>query len=67
MKINFFGKKHELSDKHSEVLKVAILDSIRYAESEKAQFEPSDKEYLPLENKLIALNDLADELGLIHD
>lgn len=66
MFLGFFGKKYLLSDMQSEVLKVAILDSIRQAEFEKAQFSESDKEFIAMQNKLVALNDLADKLGLSH-
>lgn len=66
MVLGFFSKKYLLSDMQSEVLKVAILDSIRQAEFEKAQFSESDKEFIAMQNKLVALNDLADKLGLSH-
>lgn len=67
MLLTFFSKKYKLSDVQSEVLKVAVLDSIRQAEYEQAEFEQTDKEYLVLANKITALNDLAKKLGLIHD
>lgn len=67
MKILFFNKKFNLSDMQSEILKVAILDSIKQAEFDKAQFSESDKEFIAIQNKLVALNDLADKLGLVHD
>lgn len=67
MKILFFNKKFKLSNTQSEILKVAILDSIKQAEFDKAQFSESDKEFIAIQNKLVALNDLADKLGLVHD
>lgn len=66
MVLVFFSKKYLLSDMQSEVLKVAILDSIRQAEFEKAQFSESDKQFIAMQNKLVALNNLADKLGLSH-
>lgn len=67
MKILFFNRKFKLSNTQSEILKVAILDSIKQAEFDKAQFSESDKEFIAIQNKLVALNDLANKLGLVHD
>lgn len=66
MLLEFFNKKYVLSDIQSEVLKVAILDAIRQAEFEKSKFDESDRDFNALQNKLIALNDLADKLGLSY-
>lgn len=66
MLLEFFNKKYVLSDIQSEVLKVAILDAIRQVEFEKAKFDESDRDFNALQNKLIALNDLADKLGLSY-
>lgn len=66
MLLEFFNKKYVLSDIQSEVLKVAILYAIRQAEFEKAKFDESDRDFNALQNKLIALNDLADKLGLSY-
>ena len=67
MMLTFFSKRYKLSFQQSEVLKVAVLDSIRQAEYEQAEFDISDIEYQVLSNKIIALNDLARILGLVHD
>ena len=66
MLLEFFNKKYVLSDIQSEVLKVAILDAIKQAEFEKSKFDESDRDFNALQNKLIALNDLADKLGLSY-
>lgn len=66
MILTFFDKKYKLDSQQSEVLKVAVLDSIRQAEYEQAEFDISDKEYQALSNKITALNSLAKKLGLVH-
>lgn len=66
MILTFFEKKYKLDSQQSEVLKVAVLDSIRQAEYEQAEFDTSDKEYQALANKITALNSLAKKLGLVH-
>lgn len=67
MILGFFSKKYRLTDQQSETLKVAVLDSIRQAEYEQAEFDTADKEYQILAVKITALNDLAKKLGLIHE
>ena len=67
MKIWFFDKKYKLSKLQSEALKIAILDGVKNAEYEQAQFEMTDKEYQVLQNKITALNDLAKQFNLIHE
>lgn len=67
MILTFFAKKYKLDNQQSETLKVAVLDSIRQAEYEQAEFDTSDKEYQIISLKITALNDLAKKLGLIHD
>lgn len=66
MMISFFGKKYNLSDKQSEILKIAILDSIRQAEHEQSVFEAESKEYAVLQNKISELNGLAEFFGLVN-
>lgn len=67
MILTFFAKKYHLTNQQSEALKVAVLDSIRQAEYEQAEFDTADKEYQIIDVKIMALNDLANRLGLIND
>lgn len=67
MILTFFTKKYKLDNQQSEALKIAVLDSIRQAEYEQAEFDISDKEYQVLANKIMSLNNLAKKLGLIYE
>lgn len=67
MKLQFFNKAFKLNDVQSEVLKIAILDALRYANDEQANFDESSKEYTVIANKIKGLDDLANLLGLTHE
>lgn len=66
MKILFFEKSYKLSDKQSEVLKVALLDSLRLSNDDITNFEQGSNEYDFLSNKILLLENLLKELGVAY-
>lgn len=67
MNLLFFKKQYKLSTLQSETLKVAILDSLRFANADIANFEHGTVEHDFLTNKISCLENLIKELGLNYE
>lgn len=66
MILSFFSKKYKLSDRQSEILKVAILDAIKQAENDQDNFAENSKEHHALQTKVAELNSLAELFGIVN-
>lgn len=67
MKLIFFKKPYKLSHLQSEMLKVALLDSLRFANDDLTKFEQGTSEHDFLQNKIVLLDDLLKKLGLAYE